>query len=134
MGAEPYLIASTLITAVAQRLVRAICPHCKEEYELSDPLRARMEEILKQDIPKRLWRGAGCATCANTGYRGRAAVFEYFHLDEDARELVTRRASESELRSYQRTHSSGSLLENALRKAVAGVTTLDDAFELEMSI
>jgi type IV pilus assembly protein PilB len=134
MGAEPYLIASTLITTIAQRLVRTICQHCKEEYELSDPLRARMEEILEQEIPKRLWRGSGCAVCAGTGYRGRAAVFEYFHLDDDAKELVTRRASEAEMRTYQRSHSSGSLLENALRKALTGVTTLDDAFELEMSI
>ena len=94
MGTEPYLIASTLITAIAQRLVRSICPHCKEEYDLPDPVRTRMHEILEQDIPKRLWRGAGCATCAGTGYRGRAAVFEYFHLDDEAKELVTRRASE----------------------------------------
>ena len=134
MGTEPYLIASTLITAAAQRLVRSICPHCKEEYDLSDPVRARMRELLGEDIPKRLWRGAGCATCAGTGYRGRAAVFEYFHLDDEAKELVTRRASETDLRAYQRKHSSGSLLENALRKAIAGITTLEDAFELEMSI
>ena len=134
MGTEPYLIASTLITAVAQRLVRSICPHCKEEYDLPDPVRARMHEILGQDIPKRLWRGAGCANCAGTGYRGRAAIFEYFHLDDVAKELVTRRAPEVELRAHQRKHSSGSLLQNALRKAIAGITSVDDAFELEMSI
>ena len=134
MGTEPYLIASTLITAAAQRLVRSICPHCKEEYDLSDPVRARMRELLGEDIPKRLWRGAGCATCAGTGYRGRAAVFEYFHLDDEAKELVTRRASETDLRAYQKKHSSGSLLENALRKAIAGITSVDDAFEMEMSI
>ncbi|MGD1000275.1 MAG: GspE/PulE family protein [Candidatus Brocadiia bacterium] len=134
MGTEPYLIASTLITAAAQRLVRSICPHCKEEYDLPDPVRARMHELLQEDIPKRLWRGAGCANCAGTGYRGRAAVFEYFHLDDEAKELVTRRAPEAELRAYQRKHASGSLLENALRKAIAGITTLEDAFELEMSI
>jgi len=134
MGTEPYLIASTLITAIAQRLVRSICPHCKEEYDLSDPVRARVHEILKEDVPKRLWRGAGCATCAGSGYRGRAAVFEYFNLDDESKELVTRRASETDMRAYQRKHSSGSLLENALRKALAGITTLDDAFELEMSI
>ena len=134
MGTEPYLIASTLITAVAQRLVRSICPHCKEDYDLSDSVRTRMQDILKQDIPKRLWRGAGCATCGGTGYHGRAAVFEYFHLDDEAKELITRRATEADLRACQRKHSSGSLLENALRKAIAGITTLDDAFELEMSI
>ena len=134
MGSEPYLIASTLITAIAQRLVRSICPHCKEEYSLSDPVRSRMHEILKEDIPKQLWRGTGCANCAGTGYRGRAAVFEYFHLDEEVRELVTRRASEADLRAHQRKHSSGNLLENALRKAIAGITTLEDAFEMEMSI
>jgi type IV pilus assembly protein PilB len=134
LGTEPYLIASTLITAVAQRLVRAICPHCKEDYELPDPVRVRMHELLEQDIPKRLWRGAGCANCAGTGYRGRAAIFEYFHLDDEAKALVIRRASETELRAYQRKHSSGSLLENALRKAITGITSVDDAFELEMSI
>ena len=134
MGTEPYLIASTLITAIAQRLVRSICPHCKEEYELSDALRVRVQDILKEDVPKKLWRGAGCSTCSGSGYRGRAAVFEYFHLDDEAKELVTRRASESEMRACQRKHSSGSLLENALRKALLGITTLEDAFELEMSI
>ena len=134
MGTEPYLIASTLITAAAQRLVRTICPHCKEEYDLPDPVRARMHELLGRDIPKRLWRGAGCANCAGSGYRGRAAVFEYFHLDDEAKELVTRRASESEMRACQRKHSSGSLLENALRKAITGITSVDDALELEMSI
>jgi type IV pilus assembly protein PilB len=134
MGTEPYLIASTLITAAAQRLVRTICPHCKEEYDLPDPVRARMHELLGEDIPKRLWRGAKCANCAGTGYRGRAAIFEYFHLDEEAKELVTRRASEAELRAHQRKHSSGSLIENAFRKAIAGITSVDDAFDLEMSI
>jgi type IV pilus assembly protein PilB len=134
MGTEPYLIASTLITAAAQRLVRTICPHCKEEYDLPDPVRKRMREILEEDIPKRLWRGAGCANCAGTGYRGRAAVFEYFHLDDEGKDLITRRAPEIELRAYQRKHASGSLLQNALRKAITGITSVDDAFELEMSI
>ena len=101
---------------------------------MSDPVRGRVEEILGHEISKSAWRGHGCGQCGDTGYYGRAAVFEYFHLDDDAREKVTGRASEIELRAYQRQNSSGSLLQNALRKAAAGITTIEDAFEIEMSV
>jgi len=134
MEAEPYLIAATLLTAIAQRLVRRICEECKEEYDLSPAVHERLEQLLQQPVPTRLWRGRGCAACANTGYYGRTAVFEYFHIDSDARDLITRRASENELRKLQRERCSGSLLENALRKAVAGITTVDEALQLEVNL
>ena len=135
MGTEPYLIASTLITAVAQRLVRTICPHCKEEYDLSDPVRTRMQEILGQDIPKRaLARRTAAPPAAGPAITGAPPSSNTSTSTTTRERSVTRRATEIELRAHQRKHSSGSLLENALRKAIAGITTVDDAFELEMSI
>ena len=134
MGAEPYLIASTLITCVAQRLVRTICKECREEYDVPEATRARVAAALGRDCPPRLWRGAGCPACGQTGFLGRTAVFEYFHLDTTAREMITARASEGELRAYKRRNGSGGLMESALRKALAGATHVDEALELESSL
>ena len=131
MGAEPYLIASTLLAAIAQRLVRRICSECKEEYEVPDSVRADLEPRVSVPVPEKLWRGAGCALCADTGYLGRIAVFEYFHVDDAAREMITRRAPESELRMHQRESSSGTLLENTFAQVIAGVTTVDEALQFE---
>ncbi len=133
MGAEPYLIATTLLTTVAQRLVRCICGECKREYEVPDTLRADLEKTFKTDIPKKLWRGRGCALCGDSGCYGRTAVFEYFHMDAEARDMVTRHVQESELRKHQRENYSGSLMDNSLKKALAGITTIEEAMQLEVS-
>ncbi len=134
MAAEPYLIAGTLLTAVAQRLVRRICEECKEEeeQELPKPLRKKLEQALHQTVPARLWHGRGCAACTNTGYYGRTAVFEFFRVDADVKEMIASRAPESDLRKLQRERCGGSLLQAALKKAVAGITSLDEALQLEV--
>lgn len=134
MGAEPYLIASTLVSAIAQRLVRTICPECREEYEIPDGRRARAAQYIDSEVPRTLWRGRGCALCADTGFYGRTAVFEYFCADAGARELIAGHASEPDLRKHQARQGTGSLLTNALQKALEGVTTLEEAMQLEMSV
>jgi type IV pilus assembly protein PilB len=134
MGAEPYLVSSTLLLAVAQRLVRTICDACKEEYDMPDSVRADIEKRLKVEVTPKLWRGAGCPLCSNTGYYGRTAVFEYFPMDSAAKELVTNNASELELRRYQRESAGGCLLDSALRKALAGLTTIEEAMQLDMAV
>ena len=133
MGAEPYLIASTLLTAIAQRLVRGICPECKEEFPLDEAIRENLESRHAVHLPPVLWRGRGCSLCSNTGYYGRSAVFEYFHIDETAKQMIANQASESEMRLHQRRFSLGSLLDNALQKAIAGVTTLEEAMQFEVT-
>ena len=132
MGAEPYLVASTLIMTVAQRLVRCVCDSCKEQYEPPDAIRRDLAERLEIDPPKKLWRGRGCSLCGGSGYYGRTAVFEYFPIDGESREMVIRQAPQTELRKHQRTVSSGDLLDNALRKVIQGVTTVEEAMQLEM--
>jgi len=134
MGAEPYLIASTLITCAAQRLVRTICPDCKEEYAPTPALRARLEDLLQVKAPAKLLHGKGCPGCGGTGYYGRTAIFEFFNIDATARDLITRRASEQELRTQQKTQRTGNLLENALRRALVGETTVEEALLLETSL
>jgi len=134
MGAEPYLISSTLITAIAQRLVRRICEACKEEYDVSDTLRRDIETKAEIEAPKTLWRGHGCPMCAGTGYYGRTAVFEYFPMEGEAREMVTRGVSELELHKFQRERGITTLLGNALRLACDGVITVDEAMQLEIAV
>ena len=133
MGAEPYLVSSTLIAAIAQRLVRRVCTKCKEEYELEAAVRKDIEERLGHEAPAKLWRGKGCALCGNTGYFGRCAVFEYLPMDNQVREMVTRGAPELELFRYQRDSGIGNLLSNALEKALEGITTVEEALQLEMA-
>jgi len=132
MGAEPYLIGSTLITAMAQRLVRRICPDCKEEVVVESAFREDLEQRHGTKLPGRLWRGRGCPLCGTTGYYGRSAVFEYFHIDTAARKLITEQAPESELQAYQRRASSGTLLDSALQKAIKGETTLEEALQFDI--
>ncbi len=134
MGAEPYLIASTLVTCAAQRLVRTICPDCKEEYAPTPALRARLEDLLQVKVPDKLLHGKGCPGCGGTGYYGRTAVFEFFNIDVAARDMITRRASEQELRGLQKTQGTGNLMENALRRALIGDTTVEEALLLETSL
>ena len=134
MGVEPYLISSTLITAIAQRLVRRICPDCKEEQEMSDAIRADIEQRHDMKIPATLWSGRGCSLCNHTGYYGRDAVFEYLYNDKTAQQLIVTQASESELRAYQRKASSGTLLDSSLRKAIHGITTLEEAMQFDVKI
>lgn len=133
MGAERYLIASTLVTTIGQRLLRCICPECKEEHPLPDALRRDLAERLGTDVPAALWRGRGCTLCGGTGYYGRTGVYEHFHLDAAARDLLVRQAPEDELRAYQREHCSKGLLDAALRKALAGQTSLEEALQLKMA-
>jgi len=130
MGAERYLVASTLIMAVAQRLVRRICTSCRQEYEVSDALRRDLFEHLQLDVPQHLWRGTGCQVCGNTGYYGRTAVFEYLPVDATVREMITRGDPEPTIRDYQRKVAGGSLLDDALRKALRGETTVEEALTL----
>jgi type IV pilus assembly protein PilB len=134
MGAEPYLIASTMITSIAQRLVRTICPECREEYDPPAAQRAKAEKALDAALPARLVRGKGCTLCADTGFYGRTAVFEYFKIDDTVRDRIAGNASEVELRSLLASQESGNLLRNALNKVLQGITTLDEALQLEMTI
>jgi general secretion pathway protein E len=130
MGIEPFLISSSLEGVLAQRLVRRICPECKEQYE-PDPA------MLPADFPYQpgqpLYRGTGCRRCINTGYEGRVGIFELLQLNEEIRELIVQRSSASKILDVGRRHGLRLLREDGFDKAIAGETTIEEVVRVTRS-
>jgi type II secretion system protein E len=125
MGVESYLVSSTLIGAVAQRLVRRICSHCKERYEV--PEEAKKEIGL--DVTH-LWRGRGCTHCMDTGYRGRIAIFEMLEVDDDIKDMITAKASVRQIKDVAIKKGMRTLRQDGLERVTKGITTLDEVFRV----
>ncbi|MDR2029787.1 MAG: GspE/PulE family protein [Treponema sp.] len=124
MGIEPYLIASVLRGAAAQRLVRKICPHCKEpENPGPDILRLFKAAGISTDT---LFRGRGCAACNNTGFLGRTVIAELFEGDAELEERIIGRENLSALKAYLRGRGMRTLMQEGLRKAAEGITTISE--------
>jgi type II secretion system protein E len=121
MGVEPYLVSSTLIGVMAQRLVRRICPQCKTSFEVE-------KEIRESTGIEVLYRGEGCENCNGTGYRGRIAIFEVMVVDDALRELITGRATSMKLK--EAAPSMRSLRQDGILKAKKGITTIDEVFRV----
>jgi general secretion pathway protein E len=127
MGVEDYLLTSTVIGILAQRLVRKLCPHCKEAYvalpELVEQMRlrrfARGPEIT-------LWHAKGCSHCANTGYIGRLCILEMMPMTDALRSLVMKHENAAVLRADAIRGGMITMYEDGLRKALAGVTTFEE--------
>lgn len=129
MGVEPYLLAAVLTGSVAQRLVRKICPACKEEVK---PTRVEQELLARYGLSKGpLFRGKGCKTCYETGYHGRIGIFELFSPDEEIKEMIIKNERESAIREYLIAKRRKPLIIDGLEKATKGITTL---FEVERAI
>ena len=131
MGVETYLLTSTVIAVMAQRLVRTLCSHCREAYEAPAALVARwnLERHAGSDAV-RLYRPAGCPHCAGTGYAGRTAITELFRMTDPVRELVLARADAGTLTEAARREGMHTMLEDGLRKAVAGGTSLEEVLRV----
>ncbi len=125
MGVQSYLVASSLVCAVAQRLVRKICPACKEKYE---PTQQELELIPNA---KFLYRGKGCKACNNTGYLGRIAVHEVLLIDSTIREMISHRKSNDEIYNYLRSKKNfKTLAENAIELALDGTTSFEEVLKV----
>ncbi|MFH0839327.1 MAG: type II secretion system ATPase GspE [Candidatus Omnitrophota bacterium] len=125
MGIEPFLINSTLEAILAQRLVRVICTHCKEEYFPSDSLIAELgfQEMLKG---KKFFRGKGCNICNNTGFKGQTGIFELLVLNDELRSLITEKVQTAVLRKCAQDRGMRTLREDGLLKIVKGITTPEE--------
>ena len=126
IGVEPYLISSALKGVISQRLVRRICPACRQAYS---PSEEELSDLgVKPEAGLQFYRGAGCAECYNSGYRGRAAVFEMLPIDRKVRGMIAGHRSRDEIESALRAPGSGfvSLFDNALRLVREGVTTSEE--------
>ncbi len=131
MEIEAFLVSSTVVSVLAQRLLRRVCETCAAEHEPTPSELRRLGYTLKDFEGSRLLRGRGCETCRFTGYRGRVAVFELLVLDEHVRDAVLNRQTAYEIRRISR-ESSGllSLLEDGIAKASRGVTTLEEVLRM----
>jgi len=130
MGMEPFLVASSLIAAAAQRLMRRICVHCKEPFE---PPPEALEEIqykMEDGEPPTFYKGRGCKKCNSTGYRGRLAVIEVMSNAKELEELVVTRAPAAEIKRVAMQLGMKTLRQNALAKAASGLTTIDEVLRV----
>jgi type IV pilus assembly protein PilB len=126
LGVPSYLLASTIVGIVAQRLVRTICPKCKVKVEPSEKDILRLG--LKPSIP--VYRGEGCPACGGTGYKGRTGIYEIMIFSGPVRDLIAANATESELRQTAISQGMATLGHNALDKVIAGVTTVDEVYRV----
>ena len=123
-----YLVASTVDAVVAQRLVRVICPNCKTETQPAKSISRRLDvEALGLT---RVWKGAGCDECRGTGYRGRSGVYELLVMDAELRLEVQRRRGSEELRAMAVAKGMRTLLDDGLRAAREGITTIDEVMRV----
>jgi general secretion pathway protein E/type IV pilus assembly protein PilB len=128
MGVEPYLVASSLEAVLAQRLVRVLCPHCKQP---DDSARAQSFKA-KLGIPadKIIYKSIGCRECRNTGFFGRHAIFEWMDTDEEIRQLILKSASTDQIRAAARKAGMRTLAEDGWRLVAAGVTTVEEVLSV----
>jgi general secretion pathway protein E len=130
MGIEPYLISSTVVGVMAQRLVRVICPDCKQPYQpepgtISWP---ELEPMAPGFVP--LYQGKGCEKCLQTGYLGRTGIFELLLVDDQIRPLIVARAEAHVLKQAAVAKGMSTLRQDGLRRALAGVTTLPEVYRV----
>jgi type II secretory ATPase GspE/PulE/Tfp pilus assembly ATPase PilB-like protein len=123
MGAEPFLVASSLCSIIAQRLVRRICPKCREQYQPSPAILGRLGITDPNPV---FYHGRGCNECRGTGYRGMIAVFEIMTIKDTLRQAIVRKASAGELRALARDLGCRGLREDGIEKAREGITTVEE--------
>ncbi len=129
LGIEPYLVASSLVGVLAQRLVRRICENCKTEVIDNDDNQLPAEgsySVGKQFV------GRGCESCRNTGYQGRLGVFELMPITDSLRSLIQRRMNASDIRIQARIDGMESLRDDGVNKVNAGLTTIDEVIRVSM--
>lgn len=127
MGVEPFLLSSSLVGMLAQRLVRVLCTHCKEPYTASESECTLLGVDSSQ--PPQLFHAEGCEECNHTGYKGRTGIYELVTVDHEMRTLIHDGASEQQLADYSRNHSI-SLAEDGYKKILAGVSTVEEVLRV----
>ncbi|MDY7035980.1 MAG: type II secretion system ATPase GspE [Thermodesulfobacteriota bacterium] len=126
MGVEPFLIASSLLAVEAQRLVRKICPDCKESFEPDDSILGELG-LRKDQV---FFRGRGCPACMESGYRGRTGIFELLEMDNEVRRLVTSGADSVTIKEAAIKNGMTTLFEDGLMKVKAGLTTMNEVMRV----
>ncbi|MCX7345275.1 MAG: GspE/PulE family protein [Alphaproteobacteria bacterium] len=133
MGVEPFLLASSLEGILAQRLVRKICPRCKELYEPDESLMKGLNGSVKMGLDAKFYHGAGCTQCNQTGMTGRVGIFEMLRVTGHLRDVIATRPTTDQItREAPADHIS--MVHDGVAKVLDGVTTLEEIFRVAKSI
>jgi general secretion pathway protein E len=128
LGAEPYLISATLLGIIAQRLIRTLCPHCKQPTELDRQAWERLVAPSKTKIPAQVYGAVGCDECRHTGYLGRIGIYEVLLVDQDIRRLINSRAALDEFQAAAERQKMRSLRISGAQKIAQGLTTMEEVY------
>ena len=132
LGVPPFLVGACVNLVMAQRLVRKICPHCREEYDPSEEELKLVGLSRKRLNGKKLHQAKGCRECRNTGYLGRTGIFELIPMTRKVRALIYDNANEDEIRSCAMKEGMVSMRESGLRKILDGTTTIQEVLRITM--
>lgn len=133
MGLEPYLVTASLVGVIAQRLIRQICPYCKEEYSLSEEEKLFFCKYFLKEPPEILYRGAKCSHCNHTGYRGRISIQELLLLNQELQALIIEGAAAITLQEKAITQGMLPLVRDGLRCLEDGITTMGEVVRTTFS-
>jgi general secretion pathway protein E len=125
MGIEPFLVSSSILAVLAQRLIRKLCPDCREPYRPSESELARIG-VKTVEITSKICRPKGCRTCRNTGYRGRMAIQELMVMDDEIRTLVMQNADAATLRRRCTSHGMTLLRQDGATRVLRGETSIEE--------
>ena len=131
MGLEDYLLTSTINGILAQRLVRRLCPQCRESHEVLPEIEQELglrQYQAQGDL--RLWHAKGCTACGHTGYKGRSAIHEILVMDDPLRRLILKHEDAGVLQEQARKSGMRTMYEDGLLKALKGVTTLEEVLRV----
>ena len=126
MGVPTFLITATVEAILAQRLVRRICPECREEAEPNEEMLLELRIDPAKVKGKKVYRGAGCSTCSNTGYKGRIGLFELMIMDDELREMINDDANADQLRERAQSKGMRLLRDIGIKYMFEGITTMDE--------
>ncbi len=128
MGIEPFLVSSAVQAIIAQRLVRLLCPHCKETYE---PEEAQWVELgSSREVAGPIFRADGCEKCLETGYRGRTGIYEFLLLSEAIKGLVLKTSDANQINKAARAEGMANLREDGINKVIEGRTTISEVLRV----
>ncbi|MEI6631721.1 MAG: ATPase, T2SS/T4P/T4SS family [bacterium] len=129
IGIEPYMVAPSIVAIIAQRLLRKLCPECKEAYEVSEEQKKKLN--IKTDL---LYKPKGCSKCNQLGYRGRSCISEVLVVNEEIRDLIGQRVSFQKIRDSAKEAGMQTLYETGLKKVEEGVTSLEEALSVTIGV
>ena len=131
MGLEPYLITSCLNLVIAQRLVRKLCPNCKEKINIKPAILAELGKTYNMDLRGLVfYKGRGCNKCDNIGYKGRLGLYEFLPIADRVKDMIKEGITDTQIKKVAQAQGMKDIFQSGLEKASKGMTTLDEVLRV----